>query len=1357
MGTRDGLNRYDGYDFLTFKNDPQDTNSLSNNEITSICVNAEGNLWIGTRGGGLNYFDQALNKFTRYSDLNYENIVRDIYESQDGTVWVGTSDGLLEGKFDKNKQIYHFVNVSKNAEFRGVYGEALVKTKRIISAVSIHPFFNDELLIGSELGVYLFNKETRIFKQLSLGESDYTIVTSVLPGNNGTLWIGTFNGLVKLIPQQLGNYKIELLNSRPSGGKRLLSNRIEALESDPFGNIWVATHGGGLVKIDKSEKITTFLNDRFDNQSIGDNIVNSLFMDNTGVLWIGTEIAGCNKLDLYRKKFFHYKNVPNKANCLSDNQITAIAGTNGKTIWLGTSSKGIDKLMFNEDGTYKIDHITSIPGDNNAISEIISLFQEKDGDLWIGAASNSICRYKEGKGFKTYTTNGFVFAIRQDRAGEIWFGTWGQGLGKINKRTGEITRFLNIPGNSRSLSSDMVLSLFDDDEGNLWLGTKAGGVNLIQLSDLAKGINGFMSFKHNEKEPLSLVHNDVFCITQDSKGNIWLGTGGGLCKVSRKNGQRFFEEASAGKLQFETFLEKDGLPGNIVYGILEDNHGNLWISTNNGLSVFTPLTRQFRNYRVNDGIQANEFLPNAYLKDQKGNMFFGGINGVTVFNPDSISENPSPLRLVITRLKIFNTAVNPETRINGRRILEKDITRITSLKLTYKEKEITLDFSALHYANPQRIRYQYRMLGFNDAWQTAEPNNRSVTYTNLYDGDYVFQVRACNIEGKWTDPPLEMHITVLPPFWRQPWFYLIYAIIIIILLISYRRYSLIAVKEKNRLVLERLEHKKVLEMTEAKTRFFTNVSHEIRTPLTLIADPLDQVLTNGDMDENSRKHLLLISKNVGRLLNMVDQLLQLRNIDMGSVTLRISEVKLEPFLKEIKEHFDQISGLRKINFSLNCHLSDPYLYFDLEMMGTVFFNLLSNAFKYTPDGGSILMKVYSYQDTITPKNTISIKRLIWGKSQGPDWVAFEITDTGSGIPRNELKNIFHRFYQLHNKSVTHQGGSGIGLSLVKEYIELHKGVIKVNSVPGQGATFTVYLRKGKKHFRHELLSAGKFDNLKVPVDESQKANSEIESSVSVNNNGKQDVPSLLIIEDDHELSGYLYDYFKTTYNVSQVFNGKTGLEMAIEQCPDIIISDVMMPEMNGFQVCHKLKITIETSHIPVILLTAKVNDENIAQGYELGADLYISKPFNIQILDKQVKMLINSRNQLKDKFSKQVLLKPSDIPITSPDERFLKRLIEITDAHITDSEFDVLKLVDSMNMSHTVILRKLKALTGMALVDFIKRQRLKKAALILQKGKISIAEVSYMVGFSDPKYFSKCFIKEFGQTPTDYSKDHRTG
>jgi len=420
MGTRDGLNRYDGYDFLTFKNNPQDTNSISNNEITSICVNDEGNLWIGTRGGGLNYYDQSINKFTRYAYLNYENIVRAIFENEDKTLWVGTSEGLLKGKFNQAKGICSFTNVSTAGEYRNITGVVMEKLKRTLSVISIKKFSNDRLLIGAESGLFIFDKKNNQFNKVSLGESDNSIVTSSLLDADGSLWIGTFNGLVKLIPQTNGNYNSKLYNTRQKESHHLISNRIETLERDPFGNIWVGTHGGGLLKIEKTDKVTTFLNDKSDVQSIGDNTSNSLLIDNTGVLWIGTENAGCNKLDLFKKKFFHLRNLPNKINSLNDNQVTAIACGKGRSVWIGTASKGLDKLVYNPDGTYKVNHISEISdGNNGSVSEVISLYQDKEQDLWIGTASNSITQFKEGAGFKNYTTNGYVFSIHQDRSGRI--------------------------------------------------------------------------------------------------------------------------------------------------------------------------------------------------------------------------------------------------------------------------------------------------------------------------------------------------------------------------------------------------------------------------------------------------------------------------------------------------------------------------------------------------------------------------------------------------------------------------------------------------------------------------------------------------------------------------------------------------------------------------------------------------------------------------------------------------------------------------------------------------------------------------------------------------------------------------
>lgn len=1349
MGTRDGLNRYDGYDFLSFRNNPQDTNSLSNNEITKVFVNKQGNLWIGTRGGGLNYYDQAVNKFTRYANLNYDNFVRDIFEADDSTLWVGSSEGLLKFASAKGNR-FRYTNVSATALFK-FKSQSITKTKLNQSVISVNKLTNNKLLIGSQYGLFIYEIARNQFHKVNLGESDTTIVNCSMVNSDGSVWVGTFNGLVKLLPKKSDEYDfdLEFYNTRQKGSHHLFGNRIETMTRDCFGNIWMGIHGGGLIQFEINGKISTFVNDESDNQSLPDNIVNSLMMDNSGVLWIGTESQGCCKLDLYRKKFIHIRNISNKISSLNSNSVTAIAGSGNGVIWVGTAVKGVDKLTYANDGSYKIDHFEKIPiilGQTS--SEVFSMYEDREGVLWIGTGSNSITRYKQGEGFRSFPINGYVFSIHQDQTGSLWIGTWGEGLGLLNRNTGSVMRLTNVPENPQSLSSDKVLAIFDDKWGNLWVGTKAGGVNVIPLSKVKQGKNEFLSFKHSHALPKGVVHNDIYCIMQDSRDNIWLGTGGGLCRVVWADAQH-----SLKNIQFESYVEKDGLPNEMIHGIVEDKQGNLWLSTNNGLSMFNPKSKEFVNYNVNDGLQANEFRSNSYWVDKQGNMFFGGVNGLTTFNPSNLKSNPCSANVLITRFRVANHEIKPGTEINGRRILEYDITQTKDIKLTYRDKEFTFDFAAMHYANPQRIRYAYRLVGFNDSWQIIENGNRSVTYTNLDDGKYVFQLKATNNDGKWNEKPLEVNITIQPPIWRRPWFYLIYVVIIAFLLYVFQKYSLIAVKEKNRIALERLEHKKQLELSQAKMRFFTNVSHEIRTPLTLISDPLNQVISNGEVDENSRKSLSLISNNVNRLLNMVNQLLQLRNIDLGSVKLKISEVPFVPFIKEILGHFEQQSSLKQITFTFTNELDDRPLFFDREMISTVFYNLLSNAFKFTPEKGSITVKVFKPNKPAGKLFVSGIKDWFTTHNNDIEWVVVEISDTGRGIPHKELKNIFHRFYQVTDPESPQFAGSGIGLSLVEEYVSLHKGQVKVSSKAGKGSRFTVLLRAGSQHFKQGqfVLEDENEENLKPSRKETLIEGSALESDKLLAKDSKDF--TILLIEDDRDLAGYIETYFAKKYRIKVAYDGASGLKLAESAIPDIIISDVMMPEMDGLQLCKLLKTNIETSHIPIILLTARAAEENVMEGYEQGADIYMPKPFNIEILAKQVKMLLESRIKLRQKFSQQLVFEPTDVTITSTDERFLKQLMEVTDTHLTDSEFDVTKLVDSMNMSHAVILRKVKALTEMSLVDFIKEQRLKKAALILQKGKISIAEVGYMVGFSDPKYFSKCFIKKFGKTPSEYCNE----
>jgi signal transduction histidine kinase/ligand-binding sensor domain-containing protein/DNA-binding response OmpR family regulator len=1366
IGTRDGLNRFDGYNFVTYKIDPQDTGSISNNEITVIHADRHGDIWIGTRGGGLNKYIPSTNRFVRFSHLTAEKIVRDIYESPDGTLWIGSSDGLLKADItDKTKPV-QFVNVSGRSIYLDENAQLLSHQKKIVSVVAVNQISPDTLLIGTELGMFLYLPGKNQFIRFNAGEANDFIVTSILITPEKTIWIGSFNGLIRARKDSShsGLYTLTTYSTRDQGQYHLFSNRIESLAQDPYGNIWAGTRGGGLVKIARNDALYCYRNNENDINSIRDNIANSLLVDNSGVLWIGTESQGCNTLDLFSKKFMHIRSIPGNPNSLSDALVTAIAGAGDNTVWIGSAVKGLDKLKFNEHGDFTIEHMRTMPVVNTGeiTSEVISLLPDRDGELWIGNATENLIRYSGRSGFMSYFTAGFVFSLLEDHDGRIWYGTWGQGLGWFDKKSNSLKRIENSPDATRSLSSDKIIALYEDEGNNLWVGTKGGGVNVIPLHMISEGSSDFVTYRHSLKDTKSLSHNDVYCILQDHLRQIWIGTGSGLNKVEWDPQQTLTEALLKGEIAFTSYLEKDGLSNGVVYGILEDRKGNLWLSTNNGLSMFDPVGKKFINYNVNDGLQANEFYANAYYKDKKGRMFFGGVNGLTLFNPDSILQKPLNSKVVLTGLKIFNKIVQPGESIKNREILKDAIYNTNKIDLSYKDKEITLEFSVLHYANPQRIRYQYRLLGFNDEWQQADGNTRTVTYTNLDDGNYTFQVRATNDYGISTGPVTELKIAMLPPYWRKPWFFLLYIFVIVAGLIIFRKYSLIAVTEKNKLLIERLEHKKIIEMTEAKMRFLTNISHEIRTPLTLISDPLDVMLTEGSMDNDSKKNLKLISKNVHRLLGLANQLLQLRKIDLGILHPKLTQVNLISFLKDVLVYFEQHATRRNIHLTFHTETQEILMKFDPELMTTVFYNLLANSFKYTADDGTISIRVYRHEGSLQKRLYKGLKKWLKGRQGKQAFMAVEIADTGRGIPENELNNIFRRFYQVYEPGTNHNSGSGIGLSLVKEYIDIHKGHIEVNSDP-KGSKFIVYLpvesglpsgisKTSKKDTPAESISKARFRETFSGDEPGPEAARTEKQRPDAGESSR-----ILIIEDDHELADYLVDFFSRKYTVEIAYNGKKGLKMARDEMPQLILSDVMLPEMSGLQLCDALKASPETGHIPIILITAQATEENINEGYRHGADLYITKPFSIKVLEAQVKMLIESRSLLRNRYSRQILLKPADVTITPVDEKFLKQLLQVTEMNLANSEFDVTALVDAMHMSHTTILRKVKALTGVSLVEFIKNLRIKKAALILQKQKLSISEVSYMVGFTDPKYFTKCFVKEFGRTPTEYIAELHTG
>jgi len=1358
FGTRDGLNKFDGYSFKVYKNTPDDPFSISNNEVICLSQDNSGLLWIGTRGGGLNIFDSNKEKFFRYPSKPNDasglgsDVVSSIFRDSKGDMWIGTMNGFY-------KAIKNFSNnTGANFSFIIVSKDVKPVSSSTFAVKNIEESKKGNLLVASENGFYIFNPHSYRFKIIDIPNSSDYLFTSSYQQSDSVFWMGSFeNGMFKVIfeKDEDGKVKKIIRFDQAQGGIYKFSNRVDALLHDQFNNLWIASRGG-LIKIDLTKNIkTTFINDPQDANSISDDRLNSLFVDRTGVLWIGTESQGINKYDLYKKQLFHYTSIPGNTNSLNNNFVTAIHSSQPNVVYIGTDGGGIDKIVFSNEHPLRFTHFKSNPNNSNGlkVDNIMSLLQDREGTLWIGFSANMFGRLDKGQSdFSYYQLRGYIFALMEDREGNIWSGNWYYGLYCFNKHNGTFKNYHHIDSNPHSLSLDMVLSIFQDKDGTIWVGTKGGGLNKLTDSHTDTKEAHFLIYKNEPGNTSSLSHNDVYCIYQDKSGTIWLGTAGGLNKVI------YVIRNNEPSIIFKSYLERNGLPNEVIYGILEDKHGNLWMSTNNGISKFNPRSEKFVNFDINDGLQANEFNHNAAYIDTKGKMYFGGINGFNAFYPDSIKENPFSPQVVLTNIKIMGTNVEIGEKVNGRMILKNSIAETNEVILNYLDKEITIDFAAMHFSVPKKNKYQYRLTGFNDKWQEVSSQTRSVTYTNLDFGKYIFQVKASNNDGKWNDKPATLKIEVLAPPWKTIWAYLFYLLIIVSLLLIFRRYTLIGIKEKNKLQIEHFERNKFEELSKLKIQFFTNISHELRTPLTLIYSPLEDLLNYKKIDGYIHQHLSLMHLNVKRLLQMINQLLDFRKIDAGQLKLSITEIDIIDLLNDIYMSFKQNAMTRNIDFHFIHNDNRIFLWLDKDKITTVFYNILSNAFKFSPDNSSVNIEVGFKKESRHESKNRKYTALN-GNLASLNFLEIKIIDTGIGIDEIHLNKIFERFYQAPESERLKFEGSGIGLAIAREYIEMHGGNIEVESVTGKGSCFIVNLPLGKKHFNPEYLIIQKPGIAKV-IENNQKGfeykidgiNELLTDKLDKKINAVEiNVPQILIIEDNQEMLAYLNDKLSLKYKIFQSNNGIKGLESAIDNNPELIITDLMMPEMDGLELCKRIKSDLRTSHIPIIILTAKSTEESTIQGLETGADVYLSKPFNINILTAQIKALLDSQLKLKQNFSRQLILQPKDVTFTSIDERFLKKLMDILEQNITDLNFGIKELTLLMGMSHSVIFRKIKALTGLNVVEFIRSVRLKKAALILKKNKLPIAEVSYMVGFSDPKYFSKCFIKEFGLTPTEYS------
>ncbi|HYG37742.1 MAG TPA: two-component regulator propeller domain-containing protein [Cytophagales bacterium] len=1320
FGTRDGLNKYDGQKFTVYKHDKNDSSSISNNDITSIIKDAKGDLWIGTFNG-LNKYNYSKDRFEQFfnntadSTTISDNSIWTIFESDNGDIWVGTANGLnrynkSEGKFER---FYHDP-----------------KNKHSLSDNYIVDIFQDSegmIWIATAEGLNKMNVDNggRAYFVRYLHQSGDTTSLSdnytqtIAEDANGNLWIGTKYGGLNKFNKRTNSF--EVFKHDPEIPNSISNNDVRCLSFDKTGKLWIGTYSGlNLMKV-KEKHFHRFLNDKDDPNTLSKNSVKSMFIDVNGSLWVGTYYGGINLLDPQNSNFRNYKYQPNLTS-LNFEVISAIIEDKEGNVYFGTEGGGVNVL---DSRTKKFNYIKR---DNtaNAISNnnIKSLYLDKKEHLWIGTyngglnifnlKTGAVSHYKNDPKNKASLSDNDIYSIVQQNDSLFWLGTHGGGLNLFNRNSGRFTHFRE--GLSPRLTSDLIRVLFKDSNGNLWIGTQYG-LNFLSHKDISTNNVKFKNYFYDWKK---LTGEDILTIFEDSQSRIWVGT--------NESGLNLLDPKTDKFLNFSLY-KISGSTTNVVHGILEDNSQSLWLSTNQGIIKLNPNDSTFKKFDESDGLVANEYNNSSCLKNSKGEMYFGSFQGVTNFHPDSIITNKHAPPVVLTDFKLFGQSIKAGSK-DG--VLDRIISNTRKVALEYDQAIFTIGFAIPNYINPDKNFYAYRLKGLEEQWNISSDN--SATYTIQRPGDYVFEVKGANNDGVWNTEPTTLTVTVNPAPWRTWWAFLAYGIIISIALYLLVNIILSRSKLKHELDLEHVNKEKQESLNQMKLQFFTNISHEFRTPLVLILGPLEQMITNYRGSNKLYKQLVAIEKNANRLLKLIDQLMDFRKFENKHFQLRAAEGNIVDFVKEIYLSFKQFAKVHGFNYEFSSQTDSIMLWFDRDKMERVVFNLISNAFKYTPEEGSIAVSVRQLHDV----------------------VEITVTDNGVGMEQEHLDKIFERFYEVEPSknllNTKYNKGTGIGLALTKGIVDLHFGKINVESKKDIGSTFTVKLPLGSSHLKETQIIKD-FKNSEDITNYEIKSYLADQAEEFVNiPDLPVDGPTLLIVEDNDEVRKYLVMIFKDQYNVKEAANGKEGLKQALQIMPDIILSDVMMPEMDGIEFCSQVKSNLKTSHIPFILLTARTSLIFKFEGLEMGADDYINKPFNVKELQIKVRNHIKAQKKLKEKFTSESIVKPSEITVSSIDEKMLEKALKIVDENISNEMFDIPTFCEELGVSRTMLFAKIKAWTNLTPNEFIQVMRIKRAAQLLEQNKLNVAQIGFKVGFRNPKYFSKCFQRYYTVTPTIYAK-----
>ena len=1453
FATWDGINRFDGYNFKTYKARQGNYISLTNNRADRMYEDRYGFLWLLTYDNRVHRFDPKTETFEQVPAAGEEGSTYNIHAIQvlpDGTVWLLTEhDGAIrvvtlpQKNYTTKSDIYstksglfpadHFYQVYQDkagnhwlltdnglgmirpGEQQPVnyFVETKGKQDGMNQAFYAVRECEDDICFASDRGrIWCYQKQGGEFRLLELPTK--ARITSIHTVSNGNTVVTTDSDgffLCNLKTNKHTHYSpvtCKELSAQPilsayvdrtsevwfeqeepgvvvhfnpaTGVVRREQMRVEYsnadrsrpafhIHEDVHGHIWVHPYGGGFSYFDRDRNcLVPFYDDLGSNNWLFSNKIHAAFSDKQGNLWLCTHSKGLEKVTFRNVPFSMLTPVPHEYESLS-NEVRSVCEDKQGNLWVGLK----DGMIRLYDSNRKfIGHLTG----NGTISmtgtpmegTAYFIMQDSKGIIWIATKGNGLVRaeqisptsmsykltrYQHDSNDMYSLSDNNVYCVYEDHHGRIWAATFAGGINYISQGEHGETVFINHRNNLKGYPIDVCYKarfITSDNNGRLWVGTTTGAVAFDENFKKPEDIQ-FHHFSRVPNDTKSLSNNDVHWIIATQQKELYLATfGGGLNKL--------ISISENGHGEFKSYSVLDGLSSDVLLSIREDHKQNLWISTENGICKFVPSGERFENYDERSISFRVRFSEAASTLTSGGDMLFGTSNGLFMFTPDSIRKSSYVPPVVFSKLMVANEDVIP----GEKSILKVDLDDTQELVLSHDENIFSVQYAALDYTNPQNIQYAYILDGFEKQWTFAD-RQRSVTYTNLPKGDYIFRVRSTNSDGVWVDNERILNITILPSFWETPLAYVLY-VCFVLLIIFVAVYILFTIY--------RLKHEVSVEqqISDIKLRFFTNISHELRTPLTLIAGPVEQVLKNDKLPADAREQLVVVERNTNRMLRLVNQILDFRKIQNKKMKMQVQQLNVVAFVRKIMDNFESVAEEHNIDFLFQTEKEALNLWVDADKFEKIVFNLLSNAFKYTPNGKMITVFIREDEGT----------------------VSVGVQDQGIGIAENKRKSLFVRFENLVDKNIFNQASSGIGLSLVKELVEMHKATISVDSRLGEGSCFKVDFLKGKEHYNSSVEFI--LEDSVAPLSMERIvdiANSSLQTEAAIADAPDLEVSAvkeeaeessskelMLLVEDNQELRSFLRSIFASTYRVVEASEGMEGWSKALKYLPDIIISDVMMPEKDGIEMTRELRADMTTSHIPIILLTAKTTIESKLEGLEYGADDYITKPFSATYLQARVENLLMQRKKLQNFYRDSLThVTVSETPVAqgetlaghasaepvssaaeepampemSPNDRkFMDKLVDLMEQNMDNGELVVDDLVRELAVSRSVFFKKLKTLTGLAPIEFIKEMRIKRAAQLIETGEFNMTQISYMVGINDPRYFSKCFKAQVGMTPTEY-------